>query len=228
MASSYGGSSDIPRISSDYYLGVTSSGTRYKPFVTREEKFLRVQHNFAKAFKEEQGEKLPKGSKGLVVVQMGHYPMDFDIIINPEIKHYCVKQAIYDQAKLMRQPYVFASRTYWLNAGKVELLLDSESVLSLAECERAVYRIMTLKGEKFDLLYMGVQLCKNRALELPFRVWRLQRKDLSVTYLLANLLNGSMFELTAEGLPEMVESPKKFMVGVVHFAVEENGDYLRG
>lgn len=227
----------IPSISPDYYLAgatTTAHGLRspHRVFLTREEKYHRAEKNFPKAYRNEVGENLPKGLGGIVVIQQGHYPMDFDIVFNPTLKHHCTKQAIMISNKIMRQPYIFASKTYWLDEKKqkLEYLLDEASVLIYNSCERAVSRYIKFKGEDFSVLYMGIQLhtAFNR-LEYPYRVWRLQRKNLSVVYVLQSLLNGAMFELNPKDLPDLREAPKEFSVGVVEFKPEgRENDYSRG
>lgn len=226
---------DVPRVSRDYQLAGSTTiaagmKSSRKVFLTREEKYLRVEQHFPEVYKEEWDEDLPKGSCGLVVIQQGHYPLDCDIAINPALKHHCAKQAIMIGTKVMRQPYVFVSKTYWLRAGKrkLECLLDCDTALIQRNCSTAVARYIELKGEAFDPLYMGTQLCSAGRFEYPYRVWRLQRRDLSVIYLLVSLLNGAMFELLPQDLPEMREAPSEFMVGVVQFKEEGNGDYFRG
>lgn len=227
---------EAPRVSPDYYLaGSTTLAAGMKSsrrfFRTREEKYVRVENHFSKVYKEEWGEELPKEACGIVVVQQGYYPLDCDIALNPTLKHHCAKQAIMIDAKVMRQSYTFVSRTYWLEAGKnkLERLLDGGAVLSQESCLKAVSRYIELKRGISSSLYMGVQLCATGKFECPYRVWRLQREDLSVIYLLVSLLNGAMFELLPQDLPDMLEAPAEFQVGAVQFKVLGCGDdYFRG
>lgn len=231
-----GSSSEIPAVSRDYYLaGSTTIAKGLKSsrsvFYNREEKYRRAEVNFPRVYEEELGEKLPTESAGIVVIQQWHYPFDFEIAINPALKHRCAEQAIMLGKKIMRQPQVFTSRTYWLSAGKrkLERLLDCETVLKQRCCAEAVVRYMKLKGEKLSPLYMGTQLHRTKRFDYPYRVWRLQRDDLSVIYLLVSLLNGAIFELSPEDLPDMLEAPAEFKVGAVQFKVLGCGDdYFRG
>ena len=230
-----GYSSEIPAVSRDYYLaGSTTIAKGLKSsrsvFYNREEKYRRAEVNFPRVYEEELGEKLPTESAGIVVIQQWHYPFDFEIAINPALKHRCAEQAIMLGKKIMRQPQVFTSRTYWLSAGKrkLERLLDCETVLKQRCCAEAVARYIKFKNEPLTVLYMGVQLYADRKFEYPYRVWRLQREDSSVIYLLVSLLNGAMFELLPQDLPDMPEAPDEFSVGAVLFKVEKGGDYFRG
>lgn len=222
----------VHRISPDYYLtgSTTTVNGRRTPFYSREEKYVRVENYFPEVYREEWGEELSKEVCGLVIVQQGHYPLDCDIAINPALKHHCAKQAIMIDTKVMRQSYTFVSRTYWLGAGKnkLERLLDCEAVLDQRCCAEAVARYIKFKNEPLAVLYMGTQLHQTKRFDYPYRVWRLQRKDLSVIYLLISLLNGAMFELSPQDLPEMSEAPAEFFVGAVQFKEENNGNYFRG
>lgn len=230
-----GSNREAPCISCDYYLagsttiarGLKSSRTVFR---TREEKYLRAEKHFLEVYKEEWGEKLPKGTGGIVVIQQGHYPFDCDIAINPPLKHHCAKQALMVENKIMRQPYTFASRTYWLPVGgkTLEYLLDGDTVLVQNNSLMAVSRYIKFRGEDLSPFYMGVELYAAGKFEYPYRVWRLQRKDLSVIYLLVSLLNGAMFEVLPQDLPEMREAPAEFFVGAVKFKEESNGNYFRG
>lgn len=220
----------MPTIDRDYYLAgsrTLASGMKRstKPFETRAERYERAEHNFPAYFLAELEEELPAGTEGIVVIQQGQYPFGCDIVLNPEPGHYCAKQAI-DIGKILRQPYVFTSRTYWLKKGakKLEKLMDDRLVLVGQCCHQAAERYAALKGG-VTATALGTHFCAVGRQEYPYRIWKLQGAAV-VSYLLISLLNGTIFEVGADNMPELKAAPDQFYVGSVHFTATGD-DYSR-
>lgn len=220
----------IPKVSQDYWQGATPSKyfrqSSATPFQTREEKYAAAEENFREVYKKETGTELPAGTFGIVVIQQGHAPFDFDIAINPKLNNRCEQQAINIPNKVMKgNPYVFSSRTYWLENGKLNSLLDGTSVLSAECCRRAVNKICNYwSAEKMYLGSMMISVGINR--EHPFRVWRLQHPT-GISYLLISLLNGSIFRAAADEFPTGTPAESKFYVGAVKFIADKHENYTR-
>lgn len=217
----------IPQIVKE--IGTTPSKW-FKPyaseFKSREEKFSEAEADFMKIFKLENEVDLPSGSEGIVVIQQGHAPFDRDISLNPRLTDRCERQAINIPNKVMRnQPYVFASRTYWLNHGHIEQLLDGNSVLSMTCSRRAVEKIQEYKGG-IDKEYQGTFLFEFGSNKHPYRVWKL-KYELGFTYLVISLLNGSIFEIAPEDMPKKNEALGKFYVGAIKFVSDGHGNFCR-
>ena len=204
-------------------------GTSVCTHTTREEKIERLESNFRKTYENEMEEALPSDAKGIVVVQLGRYPFDMEIKINPKPSDRCEKMVM-DMSKSLRQEYVFVSRTYLLEDGKLTSLINSESVLNLSASREAMIKMMSFYKDWLRTDYLGVELVKFGRTENPYRVWEVKTRDEQKLFVCFSLLNGAVFIVPEKEMPQRRQAEKKFIVGAVRFVRDrfgEKGDFMR-
>ena len=196
---------------------------------TREEKIERLERNFRKTYKKEMEANLPSGAKGIVVVQMGHYPFDMEIKINPKPSDRCEKMVM-EMSRSLRQEYVFVSRTYLLEDEKLTSLINSESVLNLSASREAMIKMVSFYKDWLRVDYLGVELIKFGRVENPYRVWEVKPKDGERFFVCFSLLNGAVFIVPEEEMPQRRPAENHFIVGAIRFVRDrfgKKGDFMR-
>ncbi len=195
--------------------------SRGEKFFTRQERFERFEKKPLKVYMEEMSQTLEKDVHGIVFVYIAQYPYTFEVEINPTPDCRFEKMAVYDEKKTVRgvETY-FASKTYWLEDGKVQLLLDPSSVLLLNDCNK-VARFIARKKGMVEPEYKGMFWVKLGAFNRPYRIYKVEDKCLAM-----NLLNGAIFIIDDVFKMEQIKS-NKFLVEEIILETTTEGNLRR-
>lgn len=178
---------------------------------TRAEKIKAIEKNVSRAYERIYGEPLPDITKGIVVAQLGKFPHDEEIIINPGPQSICGNMAV-DVPSPLRIPYVYVSKSYLFDGGKLVPLIDDETVLVAEEAQKAAERMADFFGLD-ELEYQGVKLIKFTHRENPYRVWTAKMAG-EMKVICMSLLNGVTFVVAPKDMPAEITTPEKqFMIG---------------
>ena len=211
---------ELPTISRNYYLaGATTTAAGFKAVKnqkpwTRAERFDYAEKHFSKAYKYDNGKPLPMGAAGLVVIQIS-LPFGRETTLGPQPTQRCEAVGV-AMERALRHLYVYESRTYLLHDGKIERLLDSGTVLFFQAEKKAIEKIMNF-SQWLHSENMGMFLLNFGKGAHPYRVWRVEKTEMDFCYLAVSLLNGVIFELAPEGMPEMIPAPLRITVGDIRF-----------
>ncbi len=205
---------------------VQSSTTRSKffkssadeKFMTRAERFEEFEKKTKKVYLRETTQNLENEVSCLCVVQIGGVPYNFEIYLYPSAEDRCERVAIFSDKRITKGiEVVYASKSYWLEAGKVHELLNSTSVLAMDECQKAAGFIAAKKGAIPE--YIGDKLLDFGKGEHPYRVF-----TVGMDYLIMNLLNGAIFMVQSDNMPDMIEVEDHFYVKEILFEKEKGKD----
>ncbi len=220
MAKEIGGRYGVlPKISEDYYQrGSTSKakGFEKEKFLSRKEVLENLERNFPKAYQEETGEKLAADAKGIVVWQCGLLPYNNDIEISPQLKSHA-SYSVKDMNKVLKMPYAFESRTYWLEKGKITLLLTPETVLEDKAAEKVVMFLLDKNGWH-GVINKGIYNVPCGVHQRPCRVYEVEDK-----LVLLNLTNGVINIVPSTQELEPIDVSKEFHCGYIRFRKETRG-----
>ena len=215
----------LPSISPDYYMAgatTTVKGLKkieYEKFVSRAERIEDAEKHFARAYKQETGNDLPQDAKGIVVIQLGQYPYGREIYLNPAFGSKASVQAI-DIAKPIHMPYVFFSKTYFLEKGILTPLLDCRTALCTRMCHNAVH-VLTQKMGWTQTYPVGPVRLKTGKEYFPYWAWQVETADGKMEYLLLSIMNGGIF--FTDYLRNRQECPDRFYIDSINFAKIDEG-----
>lgn len=215
----------FPSISPDYYMAgatTTVEGLKkieYERFVSRAERIEDAEEHFARAYKQETGNELPNDARGIAVIQLGQYPFGREIYLNPTLKSKCAAEAM-ELDRPQRTDYVFLSRTYFLEGGKPEFLLDGNSVLR-TEVVRRVAFILQQKMAWQKIEDFGPIKIRTRREFYPYQLWVAETETNDIKYLLFSLMNGGIF--IVNHLPERRDCEDHFILGSMVFKRQPDG-----
>ena len=215
----------FPSISPDYYMAgatTTVKGLKkieYERFVSRAERIEEAERHFARTYKQETGNELPSDARGIAVIQLGQYPFGREIYLNPTLKSKCAAEAM-ELDRPQRTDYVFLSRTYFLEGGKPEFLLDGNSVLR-TEVVRRVAFILQQKMAWQKLEPFGSIRLRTKCEFYPYLLWVAETETNDIKYLLFSLMNGSIF--IVNHLPERRDCEDHFILGSMVFKQQPDG-----
>ena len=213
----------IPQIDWD------AAGNPVKVFRNRDARLERLERKFRKTYEREMERKFPTNARGIVVVQLGFYPYNTEIEINPKPSSRCERMAM-EMDRVLRQEYVFVSRTYLLEDEKLTSLINSESVLSLDLCREAMIKMVSFYKDWLRTDYLGVEFIKFGRTENPYRVWEVKTRDAQKLFVCFSLLNGAVFIVPEKEMPQRRQAEKHFIVGAIRFVRDrfgEKGDFMR-
>ena len=211
----------IPCIHPNWSMRGASSRAKWakkvEPHMTRKEFIELMEKNFLKAYLLETEECLRVDEQGIVVFQASVLPYDRDIAINPALKEHC-SYCVKEMGKVLKMPYAFESRTYWLEKGKITLLLTPETVLEDKDAEKVVDFLQTkYKWQNVNNKGLYNVVCGFHS--RPCRVY-----EAEANLVLLNLTNGVINIVPAEGVSlEVIEDPMKFYCGDIKFRREIRG-----
>ena len=192
--------------------------SRGEKFLTRQERFELFEKKTAKVYKEETDQELCKNTRGVVYVYMAQYPYTFEVEVNPTPDSRFEKMAVYDEKKTVRGVETFfASKTYWLEEGKVQVILDPETVLLQQNCDHAA-RFIAGKNGMLSPEYKGIFWISFSRLKRPYRVYEAGDK-----LVVMNLLNGSIFIIDAKQDMEPIEE-QRFHVEEISMEINSSGN----
>lgn len=215
----------FPSISPDYYMAgatTTVKGLKkieYERFVSRAERIEEAERHFARTYKQETGNELPSDARGIAVIQLGQYPFGREIYLNPTLKSKCAAEAM-ELDRPQRTDYVFLSRTYFLEDGKPEFLLDGNSVLR-TEVVRRVAFILQQKMAWQKLEPFGSIRLRTKCEFYPYLLWVAETETNDIKYLLFSLMNGGIF--IVNHLPERRDCEDHFILGSMVFKRQPDG-----
>ena len=215
----------FPSISPDYYMAgatTTVEGLKkieYERFVSRAERIEDAEKHFARAYKQETGNELPSDARGIAVIQLGQYPFGREIYLNPTLKSKCAAEAM-ELDRPQRTDYVFLSRTYFLEGGKPEFLLDGNSVLR-TEVVRRVAFILQQKMAWQKIEDFGPIKIRTRREFYPYQLWVAETAAQDIKYVLFSLMNGGIF--IVNHLPERRDCEDHFILGSMVFKRQPDG-----
>ena len=215
----------FPSISPDYYMAgatTTVKGLKkieYERFVSRAERIEEAERHFARTYKQETGNELPSDARGIAVIQLGQYPFGREIYLNPTLKSKCAAEAM-ELDRPQRTDYVFLSRTYFLEGGKPEFLLDGNSVLR-TEVVRRVAFILQQKMAWQKLEPFGSIRLRTKCEFYPYLLWVAETETNDIKYLLFSLMNGGIF--IVNHLPERRDCEDHFILGSMVFKRQPDG-----
>ncbi len=222
MAKEIGGVYGVtPRIHPNWDMRGSSSRAKWakkeEPYVSRKEFIELMEKNFPKAYLQEMGDHLQADERGIVVFQAALMPYDRDIAINPALKSHC-SYCVKEMDKVLKMPYAFESRTYWLEKGKITPLLTPETVLEDNAAEKAVVFLLDKHGWH-GVINKGVYNVSCGVHQRPCRVYEAEGN-----LILLNLTNGVINIVTAKDISlEIIEDPMKFYCGGIKFRREKYG-----
>ena len=189
-----------------------------KEFITRSERFERFEKKPIKTFDEENEQLLDKSAKGIVYLYMAQYPYTFEVELNPTPQSRFEKMAVYDEKKTIRGVETFfVSKTYWLEDGKVQVILDPETVLLQNNCDQAA-KLIAKKLNKETPEYRGLFWISFNRLKRPYRVYGVGDK-----LVVMNLLNGAIFAVDSILEMEPVED-QRFRVEEISLELSSSGN----
>lgn len=193
---------------------------------TRAEKITAIEQNVSRAYERIYGEPLPDVKKGIVAVQIGKFPNDEEIVVNPGPQSRCGDMAV-DVPSPLKIPYVYVSKTYLLDGGKLIPLVDDETVLMVEESQKAAEQMADFFGLE-ELEYQGVRLIKFTYRENPYRVWTAKTFEGARQFICMSLLNGVTFMVAPKDMPAMTVPKDKFIIGGdIRFYPTKQGSYDR-
>ena len=205
---------------------VQSSTTRSKffkssadeKFMTRDERFAEFEKKPKKVYLRETTQSLEDSVSGLCIVQIGSYPYTFEIYVNPDTKLRCENVAMFSQKRITKgMETIYASKTYWLEMGKVHELLTSESCLIFAECDKVAKFIAMKRG--MNIQFLGDKMIDFGKGNHPYRVFIIDQD-----FLIMSLLNGAVFKTSVNDMPEMKPLKDRFYIKEVLFEKEVGKD----
>ena len=191
----------------------------YERFVSRAERIEEAERHFARTYKQETGNELPSDARGIAVIQLGQYPFGREIYLNPTLKSKCAAEAM-ELDRPQRTDYVFLSRTYFLEGGKPEFLLDGNSVLR-TEVVRRVAFILQQKMAWQKLEPFGSIRLRTKCEFYPYLLWVAETETNDIKYLLFSLMNGGIF--IVNHLPERRDCEDHFILGSMVFKRQPDG-----
>lgn len=207
----------FPSIHPNYWLGgekskINNLSSSDGVFMSRAQKIEDAETHFARAYEAENGRVLPKEACGLVCIQLGMYPFGREIYLNPTLQSKCAKMAM-DMDRPVRREYVFVSRSYYLQDGKIEPLLDATAVLYARSCAKVAVKLREkMQWSVFEDL--GNLRIKTGDDFYPYWVW-LVGSERNRQYLLMSVMNGGVFLL--DKLPEQKPCEERFWIGPIAF-----------
>ena len=214
----------FPSISPDYYMAgatTTVKGLKkieYERFVSRAERIEEAERHFARTYKQETGNELPSDARGIAVIQLGQYPFGREIYLNPTLKSKCAAEAM-ELDRPQRTDYVFLSRTYFLEGGKPEFLLDGNSVLR-TEVRRRAAGVLQNKMAWQKIEDLGPIKIRTRREFYPYQLWLAETAQ-DIKYVLFSLMNGGIF--IVNHLPERRDCEDHFILGSMVFKRQPDG-----
>ena len=196
--------------------------SRGEKFLTRQERFELFEKKTAKVYKEETDQELGKNTRGVVYVYMAQYPYTFEVEVNPTPDSRFEKMAVYDEKKNVRGVETFfASRTYWLEEGKVQVILDPEAVLLQQNCDHAA-RFIAGKNGMLSPEYKGIFWVKFAQRKRPYRVYKIDDKCIVM-----NLLNGAIFVIDDTFEMEQIVDSKFHVEEIILEKIGSSGNIRR-
>ena len=220
----YGSNRPVPTI--NYDQGSSKPSKYFKrsnaDFVTRAERFARFEKKPSKVFWEENDQQLDKNTRGIVFVYMAQYPYTFELVLKPTPDGRFEKMAIYDERKTVRGVETFfASRTYWMENEKVQVLLDPDTVLLQQNCDHAA-RFIAGKNGMMIPEYKGIFWVKFSRLKRPYRVYKIDDKCVVM-----NLLNGAIFVIDDTYEMEQIVDNKFHVEEIILEKIGSSGNIRR-
>ena len=211
---------NIPSISEGYYQKVSKpSRNKKRSYNSLEAKRARVERNLLSYYNEEYpNEPLSEADEGLLVLQQGAYPFDMELFFEPQMTSRANAQVIRMPQVQRGFSKVFYSGSYWLQGGKLEKLLDADSVLEDKICNQVAEQFLKTPKNK------GVYMLSFGRMTRPYRVYQ-DKNDL----VLMNMLNGLVFRAPREdvSLKKPLGDREHFSLDTMHFRRNGCGGYER-
>lgn len=211
----------IPSIHPNWGMAGSVSKAKWakkeEPYLTREEFVRLMEKDFSAVYLQETGESLRVDEQGIVVFQSSLFPFNRDIVISPKLKEHC-SYSVKEMDKVLKMPYAFESRTYWLEKGKISLILDPVAVLD----DKAAEKVVNFLQEKYkwqNVNNKGVFNIACGSHKRPCRVYEIAGENL----VLLNLTNGVINIVPSTLELEPIDVSKEFHCGYIRFRKETRG-----